>query len=385
MSILTRTQKISALTWLFFVFSVFFSASAPLAVCAEPTFVAAPEPVFIVRAEPGTQIYRMAGADKIIIGTVGEDGVFVAARGVPAGTHTFIFEHADAQEPYRAERVSLKIGEVTKLNPELKMRTGELMVTCLPADVALFVDGELKGQGALMLGNLPIGKEVTIEARSSVYGVQSRRVKVRAGETTKVNFDLRGNIPAQKPDGKIVLPDVPLVLALQQGAVVRVDGVPAQVTDGALTELAVGARVVEVFLPLKDRLIPVWRGALAARSAIMPGADLPAVPVDVPAAETPKAEPVNRTVPAPEAAPAASEKITGKVEMVVDQKRFRISMSKHTLKDGATCKLVVALGVEPLHVRLTTVTASGALATLEKSPEGYELKEGATFVLEPNE
>lgn len=382
MSILTRIQKISALTWLFFVFSVFFSGLiAPVPVCAESVSVTVSEPVFIVRAEPGTQIFRLVGTDKISVGVVGQDGVFVAARGVPAGTHLFVFEHADAQEPCRIEGVKLQGGEVTKLSPVLKMRTGELMVTCLPADVALFVDGELKGHGALMLGNLPVGREVTVEARSSVYGVQSRRVKMKPGETVKVNFDLRGNIPAQKPDGKIVLPDVPLVLALQEGAVVRVDGVPAKVVDGALMELAVGARVVEVLLPLKDRLISVWRGALAARSAIMPGADLPAVAVDVPAGTT--------TAPASEAekpaVPEASDRITGKIEMLIDQKRFRISTNKHSLKNGTSCKLVVALGMEPLIVRLTAVTTTGALATLEKSPEGYELKEGVTFVLEPNE
>lgn len=385
MTSLTRLQKFFTPAWLFFVFSAFFAASASASEAPKSVPVAA-EPVFVVRAEPGTQIFRLAGTDKISVGTVGKDGVFVADRGVPAGTHVFVFEHANAQEPCRVESVRLRGGEATTLVPVMKMRTGELMVTCLPADVALFVDGELKGQGALMLGALPIDREISVEARSSVYGVQTRRVKVRPGETVKVHFDLRGNIPAQKPDGKIVLPDVPLVLALQKDAVVRVDGVPAKLTDGALTELAVGSRVVEILLPLKGQLVSVWRGALAARSAIMPGADLPAVAVEAPPAEVAEQDKKAEVAASEKSVPALSQKITGKVEMVLSRTRFQISTAdKFPLQNGATCKLVVALDVEPLVVRIVTATANGALVSLEKSPEGYELKEGVTFVLEPNE
>lgn len=385
MSFLTRLQNISFVPWFFWVIAVFAAwVVVPVGAFAEAASAAVARPFFIVRAEPGTQIFRLAGEEKLPVGTVGSDGVFDSVN-VPAGTHVFIFEHRDAQAPCRVENVSLRGGEITKLAPELKMRTGELMVSCLPGDVALFVDGELKGHGSLMMGGLPLGQEVTVEARSSRYGVQTRRVKIRAGEMTKLNFDLRGNIPAQKPDGKIVLPDVPLVLALQQGAVVKVDGAPATLTDGALTELPVGSRVVEILLPLKGRMIKVWSGAFAARSAIMPGSDAPAVATDVPVEVASEAAPAEK--PAEEkAAPAVPAKITGKISMLFSNTRFQIAVSNtQGLKEGAKCRLVVALDGEPILVRLAAVTGSGALAILEKSPEGYILKEGTTFVLEPNE
>lgn len=385
MSFLTRLQNISFVPWLFWAFAAFAVwAVVPADSFAEADSAAAARPFFIVRAEPGTRISRLVGEDKIPVGTVGKDGVFDSVN-VPAGTHIFVFEHQDAQAPCRIENVALRGGEITKLAPDLKMRTGELMVSCLPGDVALFVDGELKGHGSLMMGGLPLGQEVTVEARSSRYGVQTRRVKIRDGEMTKLNFDLRGNIPAQKPDGKIVLPDVPLVLALQPGAVVKVDGAPAKLTDGALTELAVGSRVVEILLPLKERMITVWRGAFAARSAIMPGSDVPAVATDAPEPLVSEAA-SHEKAPAEKSAPAAPAKITGKIGKVWDNERFQISVSStQGLKTGAKCRLVVALDGEPILVRLTALTGSGALATLEKSPEGYVLKEGTTFVLEPNE
>lgn len=385
MTFFTRLQKTFTPACLFLAFSVFWAGSMSASEAAKPAVVAA-EPVFVVRAEPGTLIFRLAGTDKIGVGTVGKDGVFVADRGVPAGTHTFVFEHANAQEPCRVDDVRLRGGEATTLVPVIKMRTGELMVTCLPANVALFVDGELKGQGALMLGSLPVNREISVEARSSVYGVQTRRVKVRPGETVKVHFDLRGNIPAQKPDGKIVLPEVPLVLALQKDAVIRVDGAPATLVDGALTELAVGSRIVEILLPLKGQLVSVWRGALAARSAIMPAADLPAVAMKAPPAEEALSDKKAEAAKPEESVPAAQQKITGKVEMALSRTRFQISTTgKFPVQDGATCKLLVALDVEPLVARVVAATESGALVSLEKPPEGYELKEGVTFVLEPNE
>lgn len=386
MSFLTRLQNFLFIPWLLGAFSLFaLCVATPVEAFAEADSAAVSRPFFIVRAEPGTQVFRLLGEEKIPVGVVGKDGVLDSVA-IPAGTHVFIFEHENAQAPCRVDNVKLRGGEVTKLVPELKMRTGELLVSCLPADVALFVDGELKGQGSLMMGGLPIGQEVTVEARSSVYGVQTRRVKIRAGEMVKVNFDLRGNIPAQKPDGKIVLPDVPLVLALQPGAVVKVDGVISKLTDGALTELPVGSRVVEILLPLKERMITVWRGAFAARSAIMPGSDLPAVATDAPEQASPEAAPAAEAKTAPAAAPAEPAKITGKVAMVLSKTRFQIAFNKtQSLKSGAKCRLVVASDIEPLLVRLATVTASGALATLEKSPEGYVLKEGTAFVLEPTE
>lgn len=385
MSFFTRLQKIFLFSWLvgaFAVVGVWVSGASDA--FAEAGSAAVARPFFIVRADPGTQIFRLLGDEKVPVGTVGKDGIFESVN-VPAGTHVFVFEHADAQAPCRIDNVSLRGGEITKLAPALKMRTGELMVSCLPGDVALFVDGELKGHGSLMMGGLPLGQTLTIEARSSRYGVQTRRVKIRPGEMTKVNFDLRGNIPAQKPDGKIVLPDVPLVLAIQQGAVIKVDGVPAVLTDGALTELPVGSRVVEILLPLKDRMVTVWRGAFAARSAIMPGSDLPAVATDAPEQAVPAADSADNASKK-EVAPVVSEKITGKIGMLLSNARFQVSLSNtQGLKDGSKCRLVIALGAEPLLVRLAAVTASGALAILEKSPENYTLEEGATFALEPIE
>lgn len=385
MSFFTRFQKKSFVAWLLGTIAVVAVwGFVPVDAFAGAESAAVARPFFIVRAEPGTQIYRLAGTDKIPVGVVGKDGVFDSVN-VPAGMHVFVFEHEDAQAPCRIENVNLRGGEITKLAPELKMRTGELMVSCLPGDVALFVNGELKGHGALMMGGLPIGQEITVEARSSRYGVQTRRVKLRPGEMTKLSFDLRGNIPAQKPDGKIVLPEVPLVLAIQQGAVVKVDGAPVTLIDDALMELPLGPRVVEISLPLKGRMVTVWRGTFAARSAIMPGADVPAVATDAPEDVKPVADdkkPDEKAV-----IPAEPEKkITGKVGMLLSNTRFHISISDtQGLKSGSKCRLVVALDVDPLLVRLATVTGSGALAILEKSPEGYVLKEGTTFVLEPTE
>ncbi|MGF0069345.1 hypothetical protein [Candidatus Spyradosoma sp. SGI.093] len=390
MSTSTRTRKTSAVAWLLFAFSLiaFGGVASPSFAADEPV---APQaaPVLVVRAEAGTRVTRVEGEKRIELGVVGEDGLLVADRGVPAGTQTFVFEHPDALEPFVAE-LNLAPGAVAKVVPALKMRTGELSVSCLPTDVAIFVDGDFKGRGVLVLGSLEPGREVTVEARSPVYGVSSKRVKIRAGETAKIAFDLRGNIPAQKPDGKIVLPEVQLALASQPGSVVKVDGIPATLSDGALTDLPVGLRNVEIFLPLAGREVSVWRGAFAARSAVMPGADLPAeplppgvseAPAPAPVAEKPDEQPAETA-----AAPAAPEKIVGKVVMRLTDTRYQISVNAASaLKDGSRCRLVVSLDEPPLTAKIVSATAGGVLVNLENNPLGAALKEGATFVLEPVE
>ncbi|MGN0835014.1 MAG: hypothetical protein ACI4QA_04200 [Candidatus Spyradosoma sp.] len=389
MSTSTRTRKTAAVAWLLFALSLitFGGIVSPRAVAADVPAA----PVLVVRAEAGTRIVRVEGEKRVVLGVIGEDGLFVADRGLPAGVQTFVFEHPDALEPFVAE-LSLAPGAVSKVVPALKMRTGELSVSCLPTDVALFVDGDFKGRGVLVLGSLEPGREVTVEARSPVYGVSSRRVKIRAGETAKVSFDLRGNIPAQKPDGKIVLPETQLALASQPGSVVKVDGIPATLTDGALTELPVGLRNVEIFLPLAGREVSVWRGAFAARSAIMPGADVPAEPLPPGVSEAPEPAPAaEKTAEQPPAekeaaAPAAPEKIVGKVVMRLTDTRYQISVNAASaLKDGARCRLVVSLEEPPLTAKIVSATAGGVLVNLENNPLGAVLKEGATFVLEPVE
>lgn len=391
MSIFTRTKKTFAVVRSLFAFSLiaFGCVASPRVAADESPVASQVAPVLVVRAEAGTSIARVEGEKRIALGVVGEDGLFVADRGVPAGTQTFVFEHSDALEPFVAE-LSLVPGAVVKVVPALKMRAGELSVSCLPTDVAIFVDGDFKGRGVLVLGSLAPGREITVEARSPVYGVSSRRVKVRAGETAKVSFDLRGNIPARKPDGKIVLPEIQLALASQPGSVIKVDGVPATLAEGALTELPVGLRNVEIFLPLAGREVSVWRGAFAARSAVMPGADSPSEPLPPGVSEAPAdaSAPEKAAEQSAEkaAVPAAPEKIVGKVTMRLTDTRYQISVNAvSALKDGARCRLVVSLEEPPLTAKIVSATAGGVLVNLENNPLGSVLKEGATFVLEPVE
>ena len=126
MSTSTRTRKTSAVAWLLFAFSLiaFGGVASPSFAADEPV---APQaaPVLVVRAEAGTRVTRVEGGKRIVLGVVGEDGLLVADRGVPAGTQTFVFEHPDALEPFVAE-LNLAPGAVAKVVPALKMRTGEL-------------------------------------------------------------------------------------------------------------------------------------------------------------------------------------------------------------------------------------------------------------------
>lgn len=260
------------------LFAVFFATS----LFASP---------LVIKAIPGTRaVFAPASAptESVALGVVPEDGLLIVSE-APAHAGTLVFSHPDAEA---AESLAFEPGKTPeKLTPALKLRAATLIVSALPADeVEIFVNGEHRGRGAVTLGGVAPREKITIEARSARRGMQSRVVSAEPGETLPVRFDLRGNEAAARPDGQIVLPELPLVLASQAGATLKADGAVVVLEEGVLRGLEPGERVVEIFLPWRGREVCVWRGALPARSAMLPGADVVAIPNPVPAKSVPEAE-----------------------------------------------------------------------------------------------
>ena len=326
--------------------------------------------VLVVAGIPGTEVSRVADGSLVPVGVVDDSGVLMVSYGLPAGKYDFVFSHKNAVEPLKMKGVELFSGNGKKLEPQLKMRTGSLTVVCLPSDVEIFIDGVHRGRGMLVQGDLPLGREVAVEARSSRLGMQAKRVKITAGEPVRVDFDLRANVPANRPDGKIVLPEIPLVFAVQDGALVKVDGVPAKLESGALVELPVGECVAEFFLPLGEKQVLVWRGAFVARSAILPQADRVAVafPADS-KSESAAAVPANAAVVA-------------KVSLVLGS-RFTISSGeKAGLADGGIYDFHFAGRSNPMRVKLSAVTPDSAIATPQDRSSAEMPSEGDEFTIE---
>lgn len=252
------------------VFSAGTLFAAPLAVVTE----AGAEAVFKPNSE---------GASPVSLGVADADGILIVPE-APAVAGTLIFTHADAASPAVVDFDPAK--NSGKISVPLKLRAASLIIAAQPADeVEIFVDGKHCGRGAVTLGNVAPRKPLTVEARSARRGVQSRVVSAAPGEMVSIKFDLRGNSTSARPDGQVVLPELPLVLASQAGATVRADGVLAEFDReaGALRGLEPGSRVVEIFLPWQGREVCVWRAVLPVRSAMLPGADVVGVPVPVPA------------------------------------------------------------------------------------------------------
>ena len=252
-----------------------------------PRLAAAP---LAVSAEPGTQAaFKSASAEgaPVVLGVVPADGLLLLAE-APASAGTLIFTHPEA-----VGEVALAFDPVKspgKISPDIKLRPATLIVAALPADeTEIFINGQHRGRGAVTLGGVAPREKITVEARSARRGMQSRVVSAEPGESLTVKFDLRGNEISSRPDGQIVLPELPLVLASQPGATMKSDGVPVVPEEGVLRGLAPGERVVEIFLPWRGREVCVWRGALPARSAMLPGADVVAIPNPVASAPAPAA------------------------------------------------------------------------------------------------
>lgn len=358
--------------------------------------------VLAVKGEPGTLIFRVVDEDKrVLLGEIDSTGIALVDSGVSSGVHDFVFVHANADGECVIGGVELAAGKVVRLIPELKMRVGELEVSCQPPDVEIFIDGERRGRGVVLIGNMPVGKEVLVEARSPTLGVQSKTVKIAANSTERVAFDMRQNKPAAAPDARILLPDTQLALASQNGAVVTVDGKPAALKDGAIEGLAVGMHVVEISLPLGEKIVPVWKGAFAAHSAVMPEAAKasPAIRILDDVAGNSGAEAENAAAAsdggddaaageeAPEIerkVPEAGTRIKIVVDIVLDTSRFKFSVADPgvALPGDGLCKIYVEGAELPVPAKVTSATSAGAVLSFLLPDTQVSVKESQTFEIE---
>lgn len=325
-----------------------------------PRLAAAP---LAVSAEPGTQAaFKSASAEgaPVVLGVVPADGLLLLAE-APASAGTLIFTHPEA-----VGEVALAFDPVKspgKISPDIKLRPATLIVAALPADeTEIFINGQHRGRGAVTLGGVAPREKITVEARSARRGMQSRVVSAEPGESLTVKFDLRGNEISSRPDGQIVLPELPLVLASQPGATMKSDGVPVVPEEGVLRGLAPGERVVEIFLPWRGREVCVWRGALPARSAMLPGADVVAIPNPVSSASAPAAAAAPEAKPAGTPPPADGK--AGDVLLVVGQSVAVSFGANAGLKNGATARVFFGDAAEPVSVAVSGVTETQSFLRL---------------------
>lgn len=325
-----------------------------------PRLAAAP---LAVSAEPGTQAaFKAASAEgaPVVLGVVPADGLLLLAE-APASAGTLIFTHPEA-----AGEVALAFDPAKspgKISPDIKLRPATLIVAALPADeTEIFINGQHRGRGAVTLGGVAPREKITVEARSARRGMQSRVVSAEPGESLTVKFDLRGNEISSRPDGQIVLPELPLVLASQPGATMKSDGVPVVPEEGVLRGLAPGERVVEIFLPWRGREVCVWRGALPARSAMLPGADVVAIPNPVSSAPAPAASAAPEAKPAGTPPPADGK--AGEVLLVVGQSVAVSFGANAGLKNGATARVFFGDAAEPVSVAVSGVTETQSFLRL---------------------
>lgn len=325
----------------------------------------------VVVTEPGAYVFFEADGQANEAAELGkaDDGGLLILGSAPGAAGTITVQHPDAVAPLKIAFSPAK--NSGKIVAELKLRPAVLIISALPADeTEIFVDGVHRGRGSVTLGDVVPRKQVTVEVRSPRRGMQSRVVTPFPGESMPVKFDLRGNEATDRPDGQIVLPELPLVLASQEGATIKADGVNVSLEDGStLRGLEPGERVIEIFLPWRGRTVCVWRGAMPARSATLPGADVVAMPNpvrDTPAEAAPAETQKEGEFPA---APAAKPGESGFVLFSIGS-RVNVSLgSKAGMKDGAQVFAVFGEGedAKPVPVTVSGVTESQCILQL---PEG---------------
>lgn len=359
-----------------FLRKTFLPALAVLAgvICAAFPLCAAP---LLIVTEPGAKaVFKAAEADQeaVALGIADADGILLVPE-APGVAGTLTLTHADAVAP--AEIAYDPAKTPGKISPELKLRPASLMISALPAEeVEIFVDGKHCGRGAVTIGGVVPRKKVTVEARSVRRGMQSRVISAEPGDVLPVKFDLRGNEVSDRPDGQIILPELPRVLASQTGALVRADGVVVEFDSGKgmLIGLEPGERLIEIFLPWEGREVCVYRAGMPARSAMLPGADIVAAP-NPPRAPAPEENPPSAETPAGVPAPAAAEAEGGRVLFSIGGNVTVSLGAKSGLKNGDAVSVIFGGASSPVPVSVSGVTPTQAILRL---PDGVPAPDDGT-------
>lgn len=89
----------------------------------------------------------------------------------------------------KSVRISLKPGEEKEMNVELERIYGKVYITSIPAEAAIYVDEKFLGYTPIREASIGVG-EVTIKALKDGYKDMEKRVEIKEGEITFVNFTL---------------------------------------------------------------------------------------------------------------------------------------------------------------------------------------------------
>lgn len=337
-SLLKRTSVLAVAVLAGFVFWATTLFAAPLLIITEPAAKA---------------LFKAASEDvePIALGIADADGILLVPE-APGVAGTVILTHPDAVGPLS---YAFEPGKAPgKLPLRLTLKPASLLVSAFPVEeVEIFVNGQHRGRGAVTIGGIIPREKITVEARSARRGMQSRVVSAEPGEMLPVKFDLRGNDVSSRPDGQIVLPELPLVLASQSGAVIKADGANVILDNGALRGLEPGERVVEIFLPWRGREVCVYRAAMPARSAILPGSDAVAEPNPAPPKEDVPEKPADPN--------------SGKVLFIIG-KNITVSLgAKSGLKNGVSVPVCFCESTVPVVVSVSGVTEDQSIFRL---PDG---------------
>ncbi len=173
--------------------SVFVSVifSAVVATLFSTSLFASP---LVIKAIPGTRadfVPASASGKPFALGVVPDDGLLIVSE-APASAGTLVFSHPDAVS---AESLAFVPGKTPeKLVPSLKLRRLKLFVSASPdKDVEIFVNGEFRGRGAVMLDGVSLREKVTLEARPANRGSRLSTALAEPVEPFPARAASRGN------------------------------------------------------------------------------------------------------------------------------------------------------------------------------------------------
>lgn len=196
--------------------------------------------------EPGTRVSLVlpGKTPARYLGTVGKDGRLPTrwtVRGA-AGEVTLLFEHPDFMRLTRP--VKVRDGESIETRVVLKPRDGVLTVVTQPVDAEIFVDGESRGKGNVVIGGVRAREKHIIEARMERVPTVRREVVLRPGEDLGVSLVL----DAQAVSGDVLFVGAMRSLTNRPDIVLQIDGVPERATpQGLVRNVKPGQRVISLF------------------------------------------------------------------------------------------------------------------------------------------
>ena len=223
-------------------------APAPLPVpppAAAPVVPELIEPArLVIATEPGARVFLQEGRERRLLGVADKSGALSVVERTRAAEKRvdLLFEHPDCVSESR-ESVLLYAGRAANVVVPLRYRPGVLTIVAEPSTAEVFLNGESKGRGVVVVGEVASRVPHSVEVRARNSQPVKRVIVVSPNSTVIERVSLA---PAEQEHGDILFLGGMRAMVAREGVSVLLDGKPVTVEQGLARNVTPGEYLLAI-------------------------------------------------------------------------------------------------------------------------------------------